>query len=105
MTQAQHYTQQQLDDFKAEFAKRRRKQILVAIPFGIVLLFVLVARNSGEFLARLPVPPTAVAIGFMAIVLAALGFSFSNWRCPACNAYLGRSLGPHFCPRCGVELR
>jgi len=105
MQQPPQYTQQQLDDFKAEFAKRRRRQIFVAIPFGALVVVALIARNNGDFLAKLPVSPPVFAGAFITIIVAALAFSFINWRCPACNAYLGRSLGPSFCPRCGVELR
>jgi predicted RNA-binding Zn-ribbon protein involved in translation (DUF1610 family) len=34
-----------------------------------------------------------------------LVFSLRNWRCPACNKYLGKGTLPHYCPNCGVELR
>jgi hypothetical protein len=42
----------------------------------------------------------------IAIVLVAglVFFSFQNWRCPACNGYLGKGWGPRFCPKCGVAL-
>ena len=52
------YTEPQLQEFKEQFARKKRRQ-----------------------------------------------FSFRNWRCPACNGYLGRSMSMNFCPKCGVELR
>jgi len=39
------------------------------------------------------------------LVAAAVIFSFANWRCPACNGYLGRGINPKFCSKCGTELR
>jgi MFS family permease len=40
----------------------------------------------------------------IALVLGVLLFSFRNWRCPACNKYLGRAIHPKFCQNCGVAL-
>jgi hypothetical protein len=37
-------------------------------------------------------------------ILAAVGFSLWNWRCPACRGYLGRTFNPKFCQKCGVQL-
>ena len=104
MPQTHPYTQQQIDDFKAEFAKRRRRQIVLAVPVFILVIGGMMLRGRD---VQLPagMNENVVIAGFVALVAAALIFSFSNWRCPACSVYLGRSLGPHFCPRCGVELR
>jgi hypothetical protein len=32
-------------------------------------------------------------------------FSFRNWRCPACDKYLGKAIGPRFYAKCGVALQ
>ena len=45
-----------------------------------------------------------LGVVFFALVVGVLIFSFRNWRCPACNRYLGRTMSPRFCPKCGVEL-
>jgi fatty acid desaturase len=98
------YTEQQLEDFKAEFAKRRKRQLLVSLPVVAAILIVAVASENAKVpLFGLP-PAVAGAIAFAAI-LGTLVFSLSNWRCPACNKYLGKGIGPSFCPRCGVPLR
>ena len=39
------------------------------------------------------------------LVAGALIFSFRNWRCPACNRYLGKQYSPKFCSKCGVVLQ
>jgi len=32
-------------------------------------------------------------------------FSLYNWRCPACNKYLGKQRSPKYCSKCGVALQ
>jgi hypothetical protein len=45
---------------------------------------------------------------WMHLGLAILGgvvlFSFVNYRCPTCYAYLGRSIMPSYCQNCGARL-
>jgi hypothetical protein len=40
-------------------------------------------------------------VGF-AIILVAFLLTVLNWRCPGCNAYLGREFRPRNCRYCGV---
>lgn len=98
------YVEQQLVEFKAEFAKRRKRQILVSLSFAVVILLYVALRERAE-LSFFDLPP-AVAIGVMfGAALAAVSFSLWNWRCPACNKYLGKGVNPSFCPKCGVPLK
>jgi hypothetical protein len=48
---------------------------------------------------------TAIAPLSFVLVAGALIFSLRNWRCPACNRYLGRTFNPRYCQGCGFELR
>jgi len=102
--QVTQYTQQQLETFKADFAARRRRQLLATAPAvaGVVALAVL-GEGAGTALLGLP-PAIWQPLGAVAI-LGVVGFSLRNWRCPACNRYLGRSFNPRFCIKCGVALR
>ena len=97
------YTDRQRAAFKDAYAKRLRRQLLM-----IVLLFAVMA----------PLPfieddatcfglPGAVfgPISLVAIVLGWVVFNGRNWRCPACDTYLGRAFNPKHCRRCGIELR
>ncbi|HET6373844.1 MAG TPA: hypothetical protein VFG76_11075 [Candidatus Polarisedimenticolia bacterium] len=94
------YTEEQKAEHKRRFAVKRRNQAMIVIPvLGAMALLILTNRKG----AALWNPSVVVPIAF-AIILAGLGFSLYNWRCPACNKYLGRGLGPRFCPKCGVEL-
>jgi hypothetical protein len=45
-----------------------------------------------------------ITLGAAALLLAAAGFSWLNWRCPACKKHLGLGLFPSHCPECRVEL-
>jgi hypothetical protein len=96
------YTQQQKDDFRAEYARRRKKQLLVAILIAPLVLVAIFTRGVGE--AVWGIPSQVFAICFLLLIVAAVIFSFSNWRCPACNRYLGRGISYKFCPSCGVQL-
>lgn len=98
------YIEQQRADFKAEFAKRWKRQILVSLPVvAAILIFAVVTRNAEVPLFGLP-PAVIGGIAF-ALILGTLVFSLLNWRCPACNKYLGKGISPAFCPKCGAPLQ
>jgi len=97
------YTEQQKAEFVALYTRRRRRQIAVSFALVPVLLFVVLRQHRAHepFLGASP----EFAMGaVLAIVGGALIFSFRNWRCPACDRYLGRSLFQRHCPSCGVGL-
>ena len=97
------YTEQQKVEFKAAFALRRRNQTLVSVPFFVVLVVLAFTRGS-DAVGRLT-NTTAILYGLLfAGVIGVLVFSFRNWRCPACNRYLGRTFNPRHCVGCGAQL-
>ena len=102
-----NYTQQQLDEFKREFALRRKRQYMGSISFALVMVgfaaFVRFAKRQDGTLPGMS-PGVFLAI-FFTLIAGVLMFSFRNWRCPACGRYLGREMGPRFCPKCGVALQ
>jgi hypothetical protein len=84
------------DDIRAEFQRRFWRQIIVAIVLGIVLVVVFfVAPDKDEW----------AKYAFFFAVIPGLGFTFWNWRCPACNSYLGKGAFPRFCPKCGTRFK
>ena len=99
------YTEEQKATFKQQFAERRKRQIILAIPLvALVVGFAVFADERSP--AALPgIPASMVAPVFFAVVVGALIFSFRNWRCPACDKYLGKGVSPRFCPKCGVALQ
>lgn len=97
------YTEDQKEQFKQQFASKRRRQFLLMVPVvPVVLLFVLADDRGRTPLIHLP--PAFIFVGLIVIV-GAIANSFMNWRCPAYGKYLGRSLGPNCCSKCGVALR
>ena len=97
------YTNQQRAAFKDAYAKRLRKQLIM-----IVLLFASMAalaftKEGATFFGLSdavfgPIALVAIFVGWMI-------FNGRNWRCPACDEYLGRAFNPKHCRRCGIELR
>ena len=96
-------TEQQFSEFKAEFARRRKRQLLGSLP--VVAVFIFLAFFNEKVEAFLGLPPSVVLGAAFAMVAALVAFSLWNWRCPACNRYLGKGVGQAFCPKCGVPLR
>ena len=95
------YTEEQKTEHKRLFSARKRRQVLLAIPLvAMVILFIV---SEGKT-AILGIPLKIAGPAFVVIALAAVGFSLYNWRCPACNKYLGKSMSQKFCAGCGVEL-
>jgi hypothetical protein len=87
-------------DVPAEFARRRRRQIIVTIPLFIIVL------ASSVFLTDETTPKSPLLVAVFVLALGSLiTFSLINWRCPACRAYLRKATNPKFCPNCGVALR
>ena len=99
------YTEQQKQEFREEFARRRKRQIYIAIPiiglFVLKIFFKTGGRGGAIYQFLSSDVPLWILIGFIAF---ALVYSLKNWRCPACNSYLGRDIGPSFCPKCGVRF-
>ncbi len=98
------YSEFQKQEFKREFASRRLKQLLITGPVVMLMIFVSMASEG-----KISVLNSCALSLFMPVILfvviGVLVFSLINWRCPACNSYLGRSMNPRYCPRCGIGLR
>ena len=97
-------TQEQQEEIQALFALKRRRQILLAIPLIPVLIVVLVSRDFGDGVL-FGIPSEVWGPVFLVLAIGALLFSLWNWRCPACEKYLGKAISPRFCPKCGVALQ
>lgn len=97
-------TEEQQQKIKDTFKKRRNRQFMLATPLVVIICgfaFFQGTRHAGA----LGFSEDAAGIWFIVIVALALAFSFKNWRCPACNKYLGKTINPKFCAKCGVSLQ
>ena len=86
-----------------EFKRRRTQQFKVTAEFfvvGGIALFL-----AGRGICFVGLPCSAMQILALGSVLYLLIFSLKNWRCPACNGYLGKAISPRFCSKCGAALQ
>lgn len=84
-----------------EFKKRIRKQFMVSL----IVIFVLLYINSDQFNSLITQIYKIDGMILILVAVCCLIFSLFNWRCPACNRYLGNSILPKYCKKCGVKLR
>ena len=99
------YTKDQKARLRSEFAVRRRRQLFVSIPLGVFMIGVLIMLDGKSKGPILGLSPTTVIVVLAVVMIAGVGFSLINWRCPACRRYLGKHINPSFCHRCGAPLR
>jgi hypothetical protein len=103
-TSEMEHTEQQEAEFRQQFSIRRKRQIILAIPLVALMVGFAVLTDEGSgTIAGLP--PSVAGPGLIVLVAGAVVFSLKNWRCPACDRYLGKGMSPRFCPKCGVALR
>lgn len=98
------YVEQQLTELRAEFAKRRKRQLLATLPIVAVFVLAIYMRRGGD-VSFLGLPYSVILGVVFALLLGTVAFSLWNWRCPACNRYLGKGISPSFCSKCGVPLQ
>jgi len=97
-------TEGQKTEIQTLFALRRRRQLLISLPLiALIMGFVFLENDNPG--ALFGIPPSIVFPGFLAIIAGAVVFSLYNWRCPACNKYLGKQRSPKYCSKCGVALQ
>jgi len=87
----------------AAFRRVRNRQLAAVIPALGALLLVLFGASDREAQFFGLAGENLAQIG-LAVIVGVVIFSFLNYRCPACNAYLGRSFRPSYCRNCGARL-
>jgi RsiW-degrading membrane proteinase PrsW (M82 family) len=81
------------------YARIRRGQLRGLAAIGVAGVAALAAASTFQLPAD---------VGFTAVALSGLGavaYNRFGWRCPACNAYLGRTVNPTECRACRARLR
>jgi hypothetical protein len=97
------YSEEQIREFKEEFAKRRKAQILFAVAAVVVALALGIF--SQVWSQALAGNEWLVAGIVIVLALVTVVFSVRNGRCPACGGLVSNSWRLRFCPLCGVPLR
>lgn len=85
------------------FRVRQTRQYLgIAVTLVLLVSLVLVYRRPdifGEISKRI------ILFAQMICIVAFVVFSSLNWRCPACNRYLGNDIARLSCRRCGARFK
>jgi hypothetical protein len=90
---------------KADFKKRHRREISVALLIVVVAVIVgFATANNVKGITFLTQSRLGLAL-ITVIGIGACAFSLWNWRCPHCFHYLGIRFYPKQCPKCSVTLR
>ena len=89
-------------ELQQQFARRRVRQLLLVVP---VFVAILALRTLDGGTPPFGLSSDLVGAVSLVFIFGAVAFSFWNWRCPACSKYLGRSINPKFCAKCGCKLQ
>ncbi len=84
------------------FRRKRRLQWCWYLPAAGLAVWIYLRSDSISITG----PDIPIELAVLGVFMFAwLMFSFWNWRCPACKAYLGESFHPATCLKCGALLR
>lgn len=98
------YTEGQKSDIRKSFAARRRRQLVLSAPMFLLIAGLVLMERRGQA-ALFGIEADNLILFLFLAIAGAIACSLWNWRCPACNGYLGKQISPKFCGRCGVELQ
>jgi hypothetical protein len=86
-----------------DFGLRQSRQFLAIAATLFLLLFLALLYKRPDLFGEFS-KDTIFTVQIMLIV-AFIGFSAFNWRCPACKKYLGTNINRRICKQCGTRLR
>jgi hypothetical protein len=90
------------EQIKAEFAKRQgRQNVAIAAAMLLIIVFAILYARPG-WLG--PNSRGAIFSAQIVVIAAFIGFTYQNWRCPACNRHLGGDLHRRRCGKCRARL-
>jgi hypothetical protein len=86
-----------------DFRSRQNRQfIAIAAALFLVLLSAVIYRRPDLFGGF---PKSTLFGAQIAFIVAFMGFTAFNWRCPSCTKYLGNDINRRMCKKCGARLR
>lgn len=91
-------SQQIMHDYRV---RQNRQFLAIALALVLLLLFVLLHSRSDLFGE---IPRGIIFGGQITIIIAFVGFSAYNWRCPSCGKYLGSDISRRSCRHCRAKL-
>jgi hypothetical protein len=88
---------------RAEFAKRQgRQNVAISAALLLIVVFAILYAHPG-WLG--PNAKGAIFAAQVVVIAAFIGFTYHNWRCPACNRHLGGDVHRRLCGKCRARLR
>ena len=89
-------------EIRAEFAKRQgRQSVAIAAAMVLIIVFAILYARPG-WLG--PNSKNTIFSAQIVVIAAFIGFTYHNWRCPACNRHLGGDLDRRICSKCRARL-
>jgi hypothetical protein len=82
------------------FEKIQRRNLLAGLFIPVPPVLVFLSAGQGAF-----GDPVLFSAAFLPVILIVAWVHGVNWRCPACNAWLGRFFTVKSCPACNAQLR
>ena len=91
-----------VEQIRAEFVRRQgRQSVAIAAAMLLIIVFALLYARPG-WLG--PNSRTTIFSAQIVVIVAFIGFTYHNWRCPACNRHLGGDLHRRMCSKCRARL-
>ena len=86
-----------------EFGVRQSRQFLAIAITLVLLLFITLLYKRHDLFGELS--KQTILAAQVTVIVAFVGFSAFNWRCPSCKKYLGTDISRRICRKCGTRLR
>ena len=90
------------EQVRAEFTKRQgRQSVAIAAAMLLIIVFAVLYARPGWLGQN---SKSTIFSAQIVVIAAFIGFTYHNWRCPACHRHLGGDLHRRMCGKCRVRL-
>jgi hypothetical protein len=86
-----------------DFRVRQSRQFFAMAITLLLLIFLVLLHKRPDLFGE--ISKHTIFAAELVLIAAFIGFSAANWRCPACNKYLGPDINRRVCKKCGTRLR
>ena len=85
-----------------DFRVRQSRQLFAMAITLLLLIFLVLLYKRPDLFGEISKP--SIFAAQVVLIAAFIGFSAANWRCPACNKYLGTDINRRICRKCRTRL-
>ena len=85
-----------------DFRVRQSRQLFAMAITLLLLIFLVLLYKRPDMFGE--ISKHSIFAGQVVLIAAFIGFSAVNWRCPACNKYLGTDINRRICRKCKTRL-